>query len=111
MARERGQGFPRHYRIIRGSDYRAVYAEGRKLPGDLFVLYFRENSLAHHRLGITVSRKIGGAVTRNRVKRLFREIFRRFCAEIPRHYDFVVNAKHGAARAGYDRLCRVWQEQ
>ncbi len=89
---------------MRRSDYSAVYKESEKLQARHFVLYLRANDLGHHRLGITVSRKVGKAVVRNRIKRLFREIFRRNCAEIPHHYDFVVSARQACAGADYWRL-------
>ena len=67
-------------------------------------MFGRENNLAYHRLGITVTRKIGGAVVRNRIKRLFREIFRRCSGEIPGHLDLVVNAKAGCVNISYGEL-------
>jgi ribonuclease P protein component len=48
---------------------------------------------------------VGGAVIRNRVKRLFREIFRKSSSEIPNHLDLVVNAKQGCAHASFRDLC------
>ncbi len=104
MVKARCEGFPLRYRIVRGSDYRAIYGSGVKLNSERFVLFGRENNLDHHRLGITVSRKIGGAVVRNRVKRLFREIFRKSSADLPNHYDLVVNAKRVSADAPYGSL-------
>ncbi len=89
---------------MRGSEYRLIYGAGQKLNSDRFVLFGRENNLDHHRLGITVSRKVGGAVIRNRVKRLIREIFRKTSADLPSHFDFVVNAKRAAAEASYGVL-------
>jgi ribonuclease P protein component len=89
---------------VRASDYRDLYARGVRVNSQNFVLFSRENQLGHHRLGLTVSRKIGGAVLRNRVKRLFREIFRRYSKEIPQSLDLVVNAKRGVALAGYAAL-------
>lgn len=89
---------------MRGSDYRAIYGTGLKLNSERFVLFGRENNLDHHRLGITVSRKVGGAVVRNRVKRLFREIFRKSAADLPNHFDLVVNAKRACADASYSDL-------
>jgi len=98
------EGFPRQQRIVRGSDYRAIYGTGLKLNSERFVLFGRENSLDRHRLGITVSRKVGGAVVRNRVKRLFREIFRKSSADLPKHFDLVVNAKRACADVSYSDL-------
>ena len=104
MDRKTQEGFPRNYRIVRGSQYRSIYDSGAKVHAERFVLFGARNSLNHHRLGITVSRRIGSAVVRNRIKRLFREIFRRSAADIPHSIDFVVNARRGAGEAGYREL-------
>ncbi len=104
MVRKTDERFPWRQRIVRSSDFRILYNEGRRLDAGKFVLFGRPNNLGYHRLGLTVSRKIGGAVIRNRVKRLFREIFRRSCTDIPCHFDFVVNAKRECATAPYETL-------
>lgn len=96
--------FPHHVRIVRSSDYRALYKAGRKVYSERFVLFTRTNCIGHPRLGITVSRKVGGAVVRNRIKRLFREIFRRSFCKIPNQFDIVVNAKSGCAGTSYADL-------
>jgi ribonuclease P protein component len=105
VAEKADERFSRSDRILHEAEYRSIYNSGIKVHSERFVLFSRENSLQHHRLGITVSRKVGGAVVRNRIKRLFREVFRKCRAEIPHHLDFVVNAKRGCAEAGYDDLC------
>jgi len=58
------------------------------------------------RVGITVSRKVGGAVVRNRVKRWIRECYRRRHPEFPAQVDVVVVARPAAAEAGHDGICR-----
>jgi ribonuclease P protein component len=58
------------------------------------------------RLGVTVSRKVGGSVARNRVKRWLRECFRRARPRFPAALDLVIVARPGAAGAGHDVLCR-----
>jgi ribonuclease P protein component len=104
VTKVRREGFPRHQRIVRGSDYRLIYGGGLKFNSESLVLFARPSNLDYPRLGITVSRKIGGAVVRNRVKRVFREVFRRSCADLPNHFDFVVNAKRPSANAAYSQL-------
>ncbi len=104
MDRQADERFPRCRRIVRGSDFRAVYDTGRRVDAGSFVLFGRPNGMGHHRLGLTVSRKVGCAAVRNRVKRRFREIFRKSAAGIPQHYDLVVNAKRECASAAYDAL-------
>ena len=58
-----------------------------------FTLFGLPNDLGHCRLGFTVTRKVGGAVRRNRVKRLLREIFRRHRTRLEPPMDLVVNAR------------------
>lgn len=57
------------------------------------------------RLGLTVSRKMGNAVQRNRIKRVVRDLFRRHRPSLlPRAYDLVVNARRGIGKASYAEL-------
>ena len=65
-------------RIRKRSEYKVNYARGRRIPSKHFVLFIARNALGRPRLGITVTRRLGGAVRRNRAKRLIREIFRRY---------------------------------
>ena len=104
MDKETDERFPREVRIVRSSDYRTIYKSGRRVHSERFVLFGRENGIDHHRLGITVSRKVGCAPVRNRIKRIFREIFRRLSGEIPNRLDIVVNAKAGCVGASYTVL-------
>ena len=63
-------------RITEKSEYQRVFSQGEKLWGRLFVCYVQVETAAECRLGLVVSRKVGGAVVRNRVKRYIREFFR-----------------------------------
>ena len=89
---------------MRSADFRTIYGVGLKIHSERLVLFGKVNCLGHHRLGITVSRKVGSAVVRNRFKRLVREIFRKSVAATPNTIDLVVNAKREAAQAGYSDL-------
>jgi ribonuclease P protein component len=70
-------GFHRRERVRRRADYQRIYDKGVKLHGRLFTLFRFPNGLDIGRLGIAATRKFGGAVARNRAKRLIREVFRR----------------------------------
>lgn len=82
--------FPRTHRIRTAVEYAAVYdARVRESRGPLTV-YGRPNALAHPRMGFSVSRKVGTAPRRNRIRRLLREAFRHMQFDLPRGYDLVI---------------------
>ena len=110
MDETRRETFPRRYRIVHGSEYSSVYRKGRRIESRNFVLFALENGRGHPRLGITVSRKIGGAVVRNRAKRLFREVFRSSRGAVPGGFDLVVNAKRSCAAVGFHELYQEYLE-
>ena len=64
-------------RIRRHTDFQEVYKHGARVSGRLMILFIRPNGLPVARLGVAATRKLGGAVIRNRAKRLVREAFRR----------------------------------
>jgi ribonuclease P protein component len=79
-------------RIRKRSEYKVNYARGRRIRSTNFTLFVMRNALGRPRLGITVTRRVGGAVRRNRAKRLIREIFRRHKSELL-DVDIVVNGR------------------
>jgi ribonuclease P protein component len=64
-------------RLTKSADYAKVLRRGVRVDGRFFNLAAAPNQRSHHRLGLTVSRRVGGAVQRNRAKRLLRDAFRR----------------------------------
>jgi ribonuclease P protein component len=82
--------FPARYRLRSAADFARVYQRRASASDDLLLVYARENGLGHARLGLSVSRKVGGAVKRNRWKRILREAFRLSREELPTGIDVVV---------------------
>ncbi len=70
--------------------FAAVYEAKRKVTRGPLVMYSLGNELGHHRLGISIGRRVGSAPRRNRIKRLLREAFRLHAVLLPRGYDLIV---------------------
>ncbi len=82
--------FPKTHRLHGPSAFNAVYdGRTRESRGPL-TIYAIPNGLSHCRLGLSVSRKIGIAVRRNRIKRQLREAFRLMQHDVPKGYDLVI---------------------
>ena len=81
-------------RLSRSAEFERVYRQGRATANRHLVLYtFPNPQAARPRLGLSVSRKVGGAVERNRVKRLLREAFASAESELSRGQDIVLVAR------------------
>lgn len=89
--------FPKACRLRKSWEFNRVWKMGCKLHTPHFILLSIENSGSCSRLGLTVSRKVGNAVQRNRVKRLLREFFRNHQQLFVKSVDYSVIAKYGAA--------------
>ena len=90
--------------LTKRGDFKRVFELGSKFPSKFFIIYALPNGLFFCRLGLSVSRKIGNAVVRNRMKRRLREIFRNQLADRTLRYDFVVVARSASAEAAFPDL-------
>ena len=92
-------------KIRRRVDYQRCYREGRRQHGTFATLHIVPNSRGVARLGITVTRKVGPAVVRNRTKRRVREIYRRWSErEELLSLDMVLHLKPSARDCGFEEL-------
>ncbi len=97
----RDERFTRAERLLKRMEFRRVYDHGQRYHFPLFTVFAIENALDKSRLGITVTRRVGSAVKRNRCKRLLREVFRRNKWRLPFPADIVVNVKTSMGEATY----------
>lgn len=91
--------------LKKDKEFRRVYSKGRSFANRELVIYILNNNTDNNRLGISVSKKVGNAVTRNRVKRLIKEVYRvEYKGKLKVGYDIVVLGRINAANCSYDRI-------
>jgi ribonuclease P protein component len=101
-------GLPKRMRLKTREQFDLVYATRMNRTAGPLIVYARPNDAGYARLGLSVSRRLGGAVERNRFKRLLREAFRRVRPDLPGAYDVVINLRPHEPRKplDYQRLLR-----
>jgi len=104
---------PAKYRIRRSADFQRAYQKRCTVSDGELLIFGCENGLPHPRLGLSVSRRLGNAVVRNRWKRILREAFRLHRERLPVGLDLVVVPRE-SGQAELDRatasLCRLAQK-
>jgi len=98
--------FPRAKRITRKPEFDYVFQHGKKQVGRHFVCYGVRQEESGSQLGLVVSRKVGKAVVRNRVKRYIRQFFRTHAPRFAEPLRLVVIARHTAADLDYEQCVR-----
>jgi ribonuclease P protein component len=93
-----GKIHPKAHRLRHRNDYIRVSKMGRKVHTPHFIVLVLPDHEQLTRLGITASRKIGNAVSRNRIKRLLREFFRCYYFQLHEHISISIIAKRGAEK-------------
>ena len=108
------------FRVKKEKDFNAIFQKGKSVANRKFVVYRLENSEQHFRVGLSVSKKLGNAVTRNQIKRRIRHVLIAHKDQIIENLDFVVIARKGVEEMNYAeieknllhvlRLANIYQE-
>jgi ribonuclease P protein component len=110
MAAASGARLRPRERLTTGGEYRRVFRRGTRVDSALFLLVAAENRQGHPRLGLAAGRRVGGAVQRNRARRLLRESFRKSKPEGPGGLDLVLVAKHEIVGRSQGEVEREFRE-
>ncbi|MCD7773070.1 MAG: ribonuclease P protein component [Ruminococcus sp.] len=81
--------------IKSNKEFSRVYKKGRYCTNEFICVYYLRNNTPYNKLGITVSKKLGNAVERNRAKRIIRAAYRESERSLPLGYDLVAVARAG----------------
>jgi ribonuclease P protein component len=96
--------FSKIERVLDRKDFVNLNRVGQRLRTAHFTVLVSRNRLGRSRLGITASKKVGGAVTRNRLKRLIREVYRLHKGLFPAGCDIVVSARESAGDLDFRKV-------
>lgn len=88
-------------KLLKTNEYHGVRKGGKKHVTAAFIVHVLTTERGITRLGLSVSSRTGGAVVRNRIKRLLREFFRLNKVNLPASSDILISARKGAAARDY----------
>lgn len=92
-------------RLTKKSDFNRVYRHGKSMANRQFVVYYLPQlAIGQYRLGVSVSKKVGNAVVRNRLRRMMKEIVRLHSEQIKQQTDFILIARNPAATMNYKEM-------
>ena len=94
----------KRFRVKKEKDFSAIFKEGKSFANRKFVIYRLENNEQHFRVGLSVSKKLGNAVTRNQIKRRIRHILIEYKNQLVENVDFVVIARKGVEILEYAEM-------
>lgn len=97
--------------INTNKDFRTLYYRGKSQVHPVLVTYVRKNRLGYPRAGITTGKKIGGAVQRNRCRRVIREAYRLLLPQIAGGWDLVFVARARTLKCKSTAVRAVMEEQ
>lgn len=98
------------YRIKKNKEFQEIFKIGKSFANRELVIYYREKrNQEHFRVGISVGKKLGNAVTRNRIKRYIRECFVHLDDKVKVEYDIIVIARNRVVDLSYYQTCKSLQ--
>ncbi|WP_026314313.1 ribonuclease P protein component [Allofustis seminis] len=97
----------KEYRVKSDRDFQRVFQEGASVANRQFVIHFvRRKDCDHYRVGLSVSKRLGNAVMRNRIKRRMRHIMRHLdqCYQLAPMYDMVIIARQSVSHMTFEQM-------
>ncbi|MDU1443871.1 MAG: ribonuclease P protein component [Clostridium cochlearium] len=92
------------FKLTQNKEFKVVYRKGKSYSNELLVLYVYKTKNDYTRFGISVSKKVGKSVVRNRVKRLIKESYRLNCHKIKKGYDLIFIARTLSSNKNYTSI-------
>ena len=93
------------YRVKKEKDFQALFDAGHSVANRKFVVYQRDRGASHYRVGLSVSKRLGNAVVRNRIKRRLRHLVMELSDQLL-SCDFIIICRQGVQELSYDEMRR-----
>ncbi|KAB2330821.1 ribonuclease P protein component [Cytobacillus depressus] len=95
----------KEFRVKKNKDFQEAFKNGNSFANRQFVVYsLRKPDQEHFRIGLSVSKKIGNAVTRNQIKRYVRQAFHELENELNQKFDYIIIARKPVAEMGFHEI-------
>lgn len=88
-------------RIKKNAEFQKIFKKGKSFANRQFVVYTMENEYDYFRIGLSVSKKVGNAVVRNRIKRYIRQSFLELNDSVTGNKDYIIIARNSAAKLDF----------
>jgi len=92
------QRFPKKKRLLKRRQFLVIKQTTKRIHTKHFLFLWQTNTLSFNRLGITITKRYGNSVERNRIRRLLKEVFRQFWKNVTTNIDLVIIAKTGSPK-------------
>lgn len=96
--------------LTSNKNFKRAYTDGTSFSSNLAVIYIYPNNLDYNRTGYSVTRKLGKAVVRNKIKRLFREAYRYYIEHLTDGYDIIFVARKAVLRSSLNDILKCFAE-
>lgn len=95
----------KEFRVKKNKEFQEAFKKGKSFANRQFVIYLlRKPEQEHFRIGLSVSKKIGNAVTRNQVKRYVRQAFHELSGDVQQPFDYIIIARKPVAEMSYHEI-------
>lgn len=96
--------------LTSNKNFKRAYTDGTSFSSNLAVIYIYPNNLDYNRTGYSVTRKLGKAVVRNKIKRLFREAYRYYIEHLIAGYDIIFVARKAVLKSSLNDILKCFAE-
>lgn len=96
------------YRMKKNSQFDYIFKNGKVIKSSKLLVFYSKSKSIKPKIGVVVSKKIGNSVTRNRVKRIIREVARLNLSHLNQEYNYILVARPGIETLTFNEVCNTF---